>query len=407
MSPIRRAIVLVLDSVGVGEMADAERYGDGGCNTLGHIDEAVGGLRLPTLGSLGIGNIISLRATPPSPSPAGAFGKMAERSVGKDSITGHWELAGVVLDRAFPLYPRGFPQPVIADFEEAIGRPVLGNVAASGTEIIRELGEEHLRTARPIVYTSADSVFQVAAHLEAVPLDELYRWCRQARGILSGAHEVARVIARPFSGPPGAFARTKDRRDFSVAPPAPTILDIARSGGLSTTAIGKVFDLFSGRGIGRSLPEKDNEACLEALLGLLGENREPGIVFCTLVDFDMLFGHRNDPAGYAEALRRFDDRLIAVLEALGRDDALFVTADHGNDPTTPSTDHSREYVPILVTGEAVRESLDLGVRSSFADVAATIRDLLDLPGPRTGKSFAAELLGQPRLAQPAGCPRDP
>lgn len=393
MSPIRRAIMLVLDSVGVGEMADADGYGDGGSNTLGHIDEAVGGIYLPTLGRLGIGNVIPLIGTPPSPRPAGAFGKMAERSAGKDSITGHWELAGVVLDRAFPLYPQGFPEAVIADFEKAVGRPVLSNVAASGTQIIQDLGEEHLRTGRPIVYTSADSVFQVAAHVAVVPLDVLYRWCQQARKILSGAHEVARVIARPFSGSPGAFTRTRDRRDFSVGPPTPTILDTARSEGLSTTTIGKVFDLFSGRGIGRSFPEKDNETCLEALLDVLREGQEPGIVFCTLVDFDMLFGHRNDPAGYAEALRRFDASLVAVLAALRRADILFIAADHGNDPTTPSTDHSREYVPILVTGEGVRDGLDLGVRSSFADVAATIRDLLGLPGPRTGKSFASELVG--------------
>lgn len=388
-------VIVVLDSVGVGELPDAAAYGDEGSNTLGNLDAAVGGVRLPALGGLGIGNVLPLLGTPPAAPARGAFGRMGERSPGKDSTTGHWEIAGVVLDRAFPTYPNGFPPEVVAAFERAIGRRMLGNVVASGTEIIAEMGEEQLRTGRPIVYTSADSVFQIAAHVDAVPLDRLYSWCRAAREILTGEHEVGRVIARPFSGSPGAFLRTKDRRDFAVPPPGETILDACTAAGLPTVAIGKVGDLFADRGVARSLPEKTNQACLDALLRVCEAGPEGGIVFATLVDFDMLFGHRNDAEGYARALEEFDARVPALLGALHPEDVLFVTADHGNDPTTPSTDHSREHVPLLVAGEPVRPGIDLGTRQSFADVAATVRDLLHLQPGASGTSFAGELLGSP------------
>jgi len=349
----------------------------------------VGGLALANLGRLGIGNVVRLAGTPPAGTPLGAYGTMAEASAGKDSVTGHWELAGVVLDRPFPTFPDGFPDEVIARFEREIGRASIGNVAASGTEIIRLLGEESRATGKPIVYTSADSVFQVAAHVDAVPVAQLYDWCVKARAMLTGDVEVGRVIARPFAGPPGAFVRTRDRRDYAVAPPGPTILDRASSAGQPTTAIGKVGDLFSGRGIARNLNAKGNEACMAALISVIAEDPHPGgsLVFANLVDFDMLFGHRNDAAGYARALRDFDSALGDALRALRSGDVLIVSADHGNDPTTPSTDHTREVVPLLAVGDGVPAGLDVGRRSTFADVAATVAGLLGLDPPAAGITF--------------------
>jgi phosphopentomutase len=384
-----RVILLVLDSVGVGAAPDAAAYGDEGANTLRHIDEAAGGLSLEHLGRLGIGNVVRLAGTPPAPLPLGAFGTMAEVSAGKDSVTGHWELAGVILDRPFPTFPHGFPPEVIEGFERRIGRASLGNVVGSGTEILRSLGEESRTSGKPIVYTSADSVFQVAAHVETVPVAQLHAWCASARSMLTGDVEMGRVIARPFAGSVGAFVRTKDRKDFAVLPPSPTVLDAARAAGLPTTAVGKVGDLFSGRGIARSLPAKGNEACLAALASVVDEEPHPGgsLVFANLVDFDTLYGHRNDPAGYAKALREFDGALGGLLEALRPGDVLMVTADHGNDPTTPSTDHSRELVPILAAGYPVPAGLDLGRRQTFADAAATIARLLALEPPPFGTAF--------------------
>ena len=381
-----RVTLIVLDSVGVGAAPDAAAYGDEGVDTLAHVDAAVGGLALPNLGRLGLGNIAALGRTPPADVPAGAFGTMAEISAGKDSVTGHWELAGVVLDHPFPTFPQGFPPQVITAFERAIGRPVLGNVAASGTEIIQELGEVSLATGRPIVYTSADSVFQVAAHVDVVPVAVLHGWCATARAILTGDVAVGRVIARPFAGAPGAFARTKDRKDFALAPPGETILDTALVGGVATVAIGKIGDLFSGRGIARNLPAKGNPACMATLRSVLAEDPPAGgcLVFANLVDFDMLFGHRNDPGGYAEALRSFDAGLGELLAALGPADVLVITADHGNDPTTPSTDHSRELVPVLAVGRGVPAGLDVGRRLTFADVAATAGAVLGIPAPGPG-----------------------
>jgi phosphopentomutase len=372
----------------VGAAPDAAAYGDEGANTMGHVDEAVGGLSLENLGRLGIGNVVELAGTPPAGAPLGAFGTMAEASAGKDSITGHWELAGVILERAFPTFPHGFPAEVIAGFERRIGRGSLGNVVGSGTEIIQWLGEECRVTGKPIVYTSADSVFQLAAHVDSVPVAQLHEWCATARAMLTGDVEVGRVIARPFAGARGAFVRTPDRRDYAVAPPGPTILDTAAAAGLPTTAVGKVGDLFSGRGIGRTLPARGNEACLAALASLIDEEPDPGgsLVFANLVDFDTLFGHRNDPAGYAQALREFDASLGELLAALRATDVLMITADHGNDPTTPSSDHSRELVAILSVGGRVPPALDVGRRQTFADVAATIARLLSLPAP-TGEAF--------------------
>jgi phosphopentomutase len=386
---IPRVILLVLDSVGIGTAPDAAAYGDEAANTLGHIDQAVGGIALPNLGRLGIGNVVALAGTPPAAAPLGAYGTMAEASAGKDSVTGHWELAGVILERPFPTFPHGFPPEVIAEFEHRIGRGSLGNVVASGTEIIRSLGEESLASGRPVVYTSADSVFQVAAHVDAVPVARLYEWCAAARAMLTGDLEVGRVIARPFAGAPGAFARTKDRRDFAVVPPAATILDTAVAAGVPTTAIGKVGDLFSGRGIVRNIPAKGNEACLAALASVIdSESHAVGsLVFANLVDFDMLFGHRNDPPGYAAALRDFDAALGGLLDALAPGDVLMVTADHGNDPTTPSTNHSRELVPILAVGDQVQAALNVGRRETFADVAATVARLLSLAPPPAGIPF--------------------
>jgi phosphopentomutase len=356
---------------------------------MGHVDEAVGGLALRHLGRLGIGNVVDLSGTPPAATPLGAFGTMAEASAGKDSVTGHWELAGVILDRPFPTFPYGFPAEVIAGFERRIGRGSLGNVVGSGTEIIQSLGEESRTSGRPIVYTSADSVFQVAAHVDSVPVGQLHDWCARARAMLTGDVEVGRVIARPFAGSAGAFVRTWDRRDYAVPPPAPTVLDAAQAAGVPTTAVGKVGDLFSGRGIQRNLPAKGNQACLAALASLILEEPDPAgsLVFANLVDFDTLFGHRNDPAGYAGALREFDAALGRLLEALRPGDVLFVTADHGNDPTTPSTDHSRELVPVLAVGDRVPAALDVGHRQTFADVAATIARLLSLELPPRGAAF--------------------
>lgn len=384
-----RVILIVLDSCGAGEAPDAAAYGDAGASTLSHTARACGGLRLPVLGRLGLGRIVPVDGVPPDPAPAGAFGKMAEASPGKDSTTGHWELAGVVLDRPFPTYPRGFPPEVIEPFEARIGRRVLGNRPASGTQIIAELGEEHLRTGSPIVYTSADSVFQVAAHEARVPVEELYRYCRIAREILAGPHAVSRVIARPFAGAPGRFVRTDRRRDFSLPPPEPTVLDHLQDAGVPVLAIGKVADLFAGRGITEAVHTHDDLDGLRRTLEALAARRR-GLVFTTLVDLDSLYGHRNDPRGYGADLERIDGALGSIVAGLGERDLLIVTADHGNDPTTPGTDHTREYVPLLLAGPRVRAGADLGVRRTFADVGATVAEALGAGLPRAGMSLLGE-----------------
>ena len=389
----RAVALVVLDSVGIGGAPDAGAFGDEGSATLQHVATAVGGIHLPNLASLGLGRIAEVAGIPPASEPRGAFGSMVERSPGKDTTTGHWELAGVILERPFPTYPAGFPNEVMDEFEAAIGTETLGNVAASGTEIIRRLGAEHVRTGSPIVYTSADSVFQIAAHVGVIPLERLYEMCRVARAILRGEHEVGRVIARPFEGEPGSFTRTPDRHDFSVPPPQPTVLDAVAGAGLEVRAVGKISDIFAGRGVTSSRPTRSND---EGVTGVVEELRAigRGLVFANLVDFDSSYGHRNDPAGYAAALEAFDRRLPEILGALSPGDVLLVTADHGNDPTTSSTDHSRERVPLLAAGERVGAGSALGERSTFADCGATIAELLGVAGPPAGRSFSTEMLAR-------------
>jgi len=385
-----RVLLLVCDSFGVGEGPDASAYGDEGSDTLGHVAGAVGGLSAPNLQRLGLGHLTSVEGVPPAGDPGTAHGKLTERSAGKDTITGHWEICGIVLERPFPTYPKGFPPEVIDPFERAIGRKVLGNRPASGTEIIQDLGEEHVRTGRPIVYTSADSVFQVACHVDVVPLDKLYEWCRVARRILDEEHRVGRVIARPFCGEPGAFARTPDRRDFSVAPPAKTILDLVRDAGIEVFGVGKIGDIFAGRGLTEYRYSDSNEHGIELTLDYLSRP-PPGLVMTNLVDFDTKFGHRNDPRGYAECVERFDRRIPELLDGVG-DGLVFVTGDHGCDPTDASTDHTREYVPVLVSGARDPGPVDLGVRGTFADLGATVADVLGVsPGQLAGVSFAGAL----------------
>ncbi|NLM38919.1 MAG: phosphopentomutase [Firmicutes bacterium] len=384
---MRRVIMIVLDSVGVGELPDAALYGDEGSNTLGNIAKVRGGLDLPNMGSLGLGNIIPIEGVPPTDKPKGAWGKMAEQSAGKDTTTGHWEIAGLILDKPFPTYPEGFPPEVIAEFEKAIGRKTIGNYPASGTVIIEELGEEHMKTGYPIVYTSADSVFQIAAHEEIVPLELLYEWCEIARQQLQGEHGVGRVIARPFVGEPGSFKRTSARRDFSLEPPANTILDVLVENGVPVYSVGKIKDIFAGRGITESTKTSSNQEVVDGVLRYMQSKDEPCLIFANCVDFDMLWGHRNDVEGYARGLEEFDERLPDILSALRRDDILIILADHGCDPTTTSTDHSREYVPLLVAGENVKPE-NLGVRETFADTAQSIAELFGVEFVCSGRSFA-------------------
>jgi len=389
----QRVICIVLDSVGIGELPDAASYGDTGANTLGSIAAAMpSGLHLPNLGRLGIGHLTPIRGVPPTPSPSGAYARLAERSAGKDTLVGHWELMGVISPKPFPTYPKGFPEELISAFEERIGRKILGNYPASGTVIIEELGEEHLRTGYPIVYTSADSVFQVAAHEEVIPVPELYRICRIARELLTGEHRVARVIARPFIGKPGHFFRTANRRDFAAPPPKPTLLDALKQAGYQVIGVGKIGDIFSMRGLTDSLHTEDNMDGVDKLLQAMGTILERGLLLANLGDFDTRYGHRNNVQGYAQALEAFDDRLPEVTQSLQKEDILIITADHGCDPTIPHTDHTREYTPCLVAGEAVRSGVDLGTRPTFADVGATIAQLLRVRRPESGTSFAEEIL---------------
>jgi len=383
----RRVILLVLDSVGIGEMPDADQYGDQGSDTLGHIF-AARPLQVPNLRRYGIANIKPV-ALPPVETPQGAFGRAAIASAGKDTTTGHWEIAGIITDTPFPTYPNGFPKEIIEAFERAIGRKVLGNKPASGTEIIKELGEEHMRTGRPIVYTSADSVFQIAAHEEIIPREELYRMCEIARQLLQGRHRVGRVIARPFVGTPGNFRRTEGRRDYAVDPPQPTLLDLLKDPGWETVAVGKTGSIFNHRGFTREIPASNNMAAIEGTLLAMRETAA-GLIFVNLVDFDTLYGHRNDVEGYARALEAFDARLPEIEAHLREDDLLLLTADHGCDPTTPSTDHSREYVPILAYGARVRQGVNLGIRRSLADIGQTIAENFGLR-LSVGESFLAEI----------------
>lgn len=385
---ITRAIVIVMDSVGIGELPDAVRYADGGSNTVGNIAKTIP-LKIPTLRELGLGRLLPLAGA--DVAPRGAYGRMAEASAGKDSVTGHWEMAGIILDDPFPTFPRGFPTQKIAEFEERIGRKTLGNVVASGTVIIDTLGPEHVASGFPIVYTSADSVFQIAAHEGVIDIDEQYRICHVAFDMFAKGMGVARVIARPFVGEPGNFRRTTNRRDFALPPVAETLLDHLTTAGRSVLAIGKIEDLFAGRGISRAVHTTSDAHGMEVLEAELASVDE-GLVFVNLVDFDTQFGHRNDVAGYAANLERFDRDLARLLPRLRDSDLLFVTADHGNDPSTPSTDHSREYVPVLVSGAAVRPGVDLGTRSTFADLGQTIADVFGIRPLAAGTSFLGQLL---------------
>jgi len=377
-----------MDSVGVGALPDADRYGDVGSDTLGNIHRHVP-LLVPMLRQLGLARVAAIGD--PSPAPVGAFGRMAEQSAGKDSVTGHWELAGVVLDRPFPTFPHGFPAAFMSAFEQRIGRATIGNTVASGTAVIEALGPDHMRTGSPIVYTSADSVLQIAAHEEVIPIDEQYRICQVAFDMAARGLGVARVIARPFLGAPGQFVRTTNRRDFAVAPSASTLLDALKDAGHPVVAIGKIEDLFARRGITHAAHTLSDDDGMDVLASALA-GEAAGLVFANLVDFDTQFGHRNDVAGYAANLERFDRRLAGIIDLLTPHDLLVVTADHGNDPTTPSTDHSREYVPVLVCGEAVRAGVDLGTRTSFADLGQTVADLFGVPPLAHGTSFLAEVL---------------
>jgi phosphopentomutase len=385
----RRAIVIVLDGVGIGELPDAASYGDEGSNTLGNLARAVG-LGVPTLRTLGLSRLVALGDAPENDRALKAFGRMAETSPGKDSVTGHWEMMGIQLDRAFPVFPDGFSADVIDEFARLTGRGVLGNKVASGTAIIDELGAEHMRTGKWIVYTSADSVFQIAAHEAVVSLDELYRACELAFELVGRGLGVGRVIARPFSGEPGRFTRTSNRRDYALSPFAHTLLDTLKAAGWPVTAIGKIEDLFAGRGMTKAHHTKSDEQGMDFVFDVM--DRTPrGLIFTNLVDFDTQFGHRNDPAGYAANLERFDARLASLLPRLRDGDLLVITADHGNDPTTPSTDHSREYVPLLVCGPQVGPGVDLGTRPTFADLGQTLAEYFGVAPLAHGTSFLAPL----------------
>jgi phosphopentomutase len=384
-----RVIVIVLDSLGVGELPDAAAYGDQGSNTLGNIGRRVR-LEIPTLRSLGLSRLVDLPGAPREPAPAAAYGRMAESSPGKDSVTGHWELMGLTLDRPFPLFPHGFPEEIIREFERRIGRRSIGNVAASGTVIIEQLGVEHMRTGSPIVYTSADSVFQIAAHEDVIPVPELYRECEAAYDILVRGLGLGRVIARPFVGRPGAFERTANRHDFAIPPAGRTLLDHLTDARVPTFAIGKIVDLFAGQGVAESVHTSSDDDGMDQVERAVAE-RAGGLIFANLVDFDTVYGHRNNVEGYALNLERFDARLSELLPRLQPGDLLVLTADHGNDPTTPSTDHSREYVPVLACGARVRPGVDLGTRPTYADLGQTLAEVFGVGPLAHGSSFLAQI----------------
>jgi phosphopentomutase len=392
LKPFRRIICIVLDGVGVGEAPDADRYGDVGSNSLANTARHVGALRLPVLEKMGLGNITGIAGVAPVDRAAACFGRMKPSSAGKDSTTGHWELMGCLLEEPFPTYPDGFPHDVVDAFERAIGRKVLGNRPASGTVIIEELGEEHVQTGQPIVYTSQDSVFQIAAHETVIPLDELYRLCQTARSILVPPHGVARVIARPFAGSAGGFYRTAARRDFSIPPVRPTLLDALVLNDRKVLTLGKIGELFCGRGITRSIPTKNNRQGMQETLEAV-RDREWDFLFVNLVDFDTMWGHRNDPRAYALGLEEFDSYLNDLLKAIEERTLLLITSDHGNDPTTKSTDHSREFVPLIAYHKEMMEVCDLGTRKTLADNAATIADNFGMANRFTGSSFLDRVSG--------------
>jgi phosphopentomutase len=388
-----KVLLLVCDSFGVGHAPDAASYGDQGADTIGNTARAVGGIHAPNLADLGLGRLTEAPGMEPRAKPGTAHGKMRERSAGKDTTTGHWEIAGLIVERPFPTYPDGFPPEVIDPFERAVSRTVLGNRPASGTEIIAQLGEEHLRTGRPIVYTSGDSVFQIAAHKDVVPLDRLYEWCRQARAILDGPHRVGRVIARPFVGEPGSFIRTHERRDFSVEPFAPTYLDRIEGRGVPVFGVGKIPDIFAEHGLTESEHSESNDHGVALTIDYLAR-ADPVLVVTNLVDFDTKYGHRNDAKGYARCVESFDRRVPDLVGAV-EGGLMFLTGDHGCDPTDVSTDHTREHTPVLVAGGALggQDAVDLGIRETFADLGATVASLFGVPrgDGLAGTSFGPEL----------------
>lgn len=388
---IHRINIFVLDSFGIGALPDAHLYGDKNVNTLGNISRVCNGIHLPNLAKLGLGNIDEIEGIDKIDSPMGAYGKAKEISKGKDTTTGHWEIAGLYIEEPFKTYPEGFPKFVMDAFEKRIGRKTLGNLVASGTEIIERLGKEHMETGYPIVYTSADSVFQIAAHEESIPLEELYEICKIARELLRGDVQVARVIARPFVGTPGKFVRTSNRRDYSVSPFEPTILEAAKDKGLDVMAVGKIEDIFNGKGITEAVHTEDNMDGVDKTIEFFKKDNK-GIIFTNLVDFDAKYGHRRDPQGYKKALEELDRRIPEILENLKEDDMIIFTADHGNDPTYTGTDHTREYIPILIYGHQVKKQVNIGTRDSFADIGATVADILNIKMPRYGESFKSLIL---------------
>lgn len=387
---MKRAILVVLDSVGIGEMPDADQYGDVGSNTLGNIADQVGGMEIPHLEKLGLGNIAPLKGVAVMDTPEGAYGKSAELSVGKDTVTGHWEMSGVILEKPLNTYPEGFSKEIMDAFESKIGRKTLGNVVASGTEIIERLGDEHVKTGYPIIYTSADSVFQIAAHEGVIPLDELYRYCEVAREMLVGDWQVGRVIARPFVGEDGVYNRTENRKDFALDPFNKTILEYAKEAGQNVMCVGKISDVFNNIGVTHSVHTKNNMQGVDETLKFMKEDLG-GLLWTNLVDFDMKYGHRNDYVGYYNAIKEFDERLPEILETMTEDDILILTADHGCDPTTPSTDHSREYIPILVYGKNVKPGANLGVRRTFSDIGKTVLEYLGVQNDLYGESFWSDI----------------
>jgi phosphopentomutase len=386
-----RITLIVLDGAGIGAMPDAPEWGDAGSDTLGHICESRA-VRLPNLQGLGLGHIRPLAGVAKVEKPRGGFGKCALKSNGKDTTTGHWEMAGIILERAFPTYPHGFPQTLIDEFISKTGVPgILGNIPASGTEIIKQLGEEHVKTGKPIVYTSADSVFQIAAHEEVIPLNRLYEICEIARGILRGEHEVGRVIARPFLGAPGSFYRTENRHDYAVPPPRENLLPLLSEHGLDVVCIGKIASIYDSAGVTQDLIAKNNEQSIDQTIRALEEDTR-GLIFSNLVDFDMLYGHRRDTEGYARALEHFDSRWPEIEAAMRDDDLIIITADHGNDPTYRGTDHTREYAPLLVFGKRARPGVNLDTRRSLADIGYTIAENFGLK-LGAGESFMSEIAG--------------
>lgn len=390
---MKRAIIIVLDGVGIGELPDASKYNDAGSNTLMNIKKKIPELELTNMCKLGLGNIAVDKGEnlyKKENSPLGFYGKLNEASAGKDTTTGHWEISGVITNTPFPTYPNGFPEEVISAFERETGLKILANYPASGTEIINKLGDEHIKTGRPIVYTSADSVFQIAAHEDVIPVNRLYEICEKARKILSGSHAVARVIARPFIGSDGNYTRTKNRKDFSLSPTAPTLLDIIKENGMKVAAVGKIEDIFNNSGITDSVHTTNNADGIEQTIKYLNRDFE-GLIFTNLVDYDMLYGHRNNPEGFAEALKYFDNKLPEIISSLKDDDILFITADHGCDPTTPSTDHSREYIFLLGCGKNIKPA-SIGIRQTYSDIAKTIAEYLGINNNLNGKSFLNEII---------------